>query len=420
MIRCVMTTNSIFTCRKCASRKYRVLWALGESPYGDLYKDSLTEARQLGFNDLTLVRCEDCRLLQLLNNTDTNLLYRDYLYNTSVTNALGKQYEEIAEDLRCRANLSADEFVLEIGSNDGSFLENFTKRGIKCVGVDPASNANVVASSKGVKTIDGFFDEDAIEKISRIGKPKLIICNYVIANVPDLKAFFGCLSKITTDSTMISVITGYHHDQFQIGMFEYVDHDHLTYLTIKDVTELAKRIDFNVVHAKRLEHKGGSIHLLLCSDNSQFVVSPDLEQLRQREGWLEEFGDSTILALASETASRMRLVREILQTYSKLGFELMGIGASMSTTYFLTQLRYPDLKIVLYDDDERKINKYSPKFGFPVRKLEQLKDFISNNNNLAILFAWQHTNKLLSRLKEEKFKGIVLIPLPEPRIEIFE
>ena len=47
-------------------------------------------------------------------------------------------------------------FIVELGSNDGILLENFARKGIKHLGVEPSKNVADVAKERGINTVNDF------------------------------------------------------------------------------------------------------------------------------------------------------------------------------------------------------------------------------------------------------------------------
>jgi hypothetical protein len=101
----------------------------------------------------------------------------------------------------------------------------------------------------------------------------------------------------------------------------------------------------------------------------------------------------------------------LLKAYS--GKILVGIGASISASYLAHYFRIENNFKYLFDDDPRKIGLIAPGTNTPVR---DLKEVGNTENSLAIILSWQHTEILLTRLREERFTGNVLVPLPFPYI----
>ena len=56
-----------------------------------------------------------------------------------------------------RFNLSKNNQIVEIASNDGYLLKNFTNNQIPVLGIEPASNVAKTAEKEGIPTINEFF-----------------------------------------------------------------------------------------------------------------------------------------------------------------------------------------------------------------------------------------------------------------------
>jgi hypothetical protein len=233
----------------------------------------------------------------------------------------------------------------------------------------------------------------------------------VAANVPDPVMFLRLMRSLLAPNGLISIVTGYHPDQFAVNMFEYINHDHLTYLSVTSSAKIAEMAGLRLISARRVEHKGGSIHLLFSPQDSDVPPDESVSQLQQREAWLGI--DS--FTFFKEIEDRVKLLgeatRNLIQQIGNLGFA--GIGASISTTHLLHEFSIGHLVTRLFDDDPNKIGRYSPGFGIEVSPLDDLGH---DEYDTAVLLAWQHKTKLLSRIRETAFQGHVLIPLPRPTI----
>jgi hypothetical protein len=401
-------------CRACGTPFLRTIHHFEATPYGDLYANSRNSAIELENNPLVLSRCRACSLLQLLFTTDLDSQYREYLYFTSVTHKLKEFYLNIASALSQRVDLTQEDLVLDLGSNDGTFLSNFRGNTRKLLGVDPSEPACKEASMGQVEVLNQYFDSSLASTIkNKYGYPRIISCNYTIANVPNLADFFDGISMLTGDNTQINFITGYHLDQFQIGMFDYIGHDHLTYLTVQDFQKLCQSRGLKVNYARRHEHKGGSLEIGIVSTNSTFRIEDSVSQLIQREKWLNSSGDTSIHLMLNRLEQNRNFVTALLSSLKDSGTEILGTGASISTTSLLFNFRIGQFFNHLYDDDPRKIGRFSPGFGIEVQALENIH---SSSSSLNVILAWQHTEKIISRLKEVGYRGLVLVPMPEVKL----
>ena len=391
-------------CRFCEADALRQVFQFLPNAYGDLFEATCEIAKNLERYSIAIARCNSCKLLQLMQNTHLDLQYLDYLYLTSVTNNLAKYYQELTSSYMQELGLERDQYILDIGSNDGAFLKSFLDAGFPVLGVDPSGPASRVATERGISTINDYFSSDVVEKIKlmKIGIG-LISVNYTLANVPSIRDFFRSVSALSTEKTYFSIITGYHPDQFAINMFDYIGHDHLTYFSVSDLKNIANEFGFNLVDVERIEHKGGSIRLLLTKSN--LVPKSSVAQILQRENWMNVSSDTYILEMFARVEYSKQQLNNALAQHKNVG----GIGASISTSYLSVHYQITDKISVLFDDDPQKIGRFSPGSGIEVQSLKRIA---TAPVDCVVILAWQHTLKLLDRLKEENFHGTILIPLP--------
>jgi hypothetical protein len=395
-----------------------LIWDLGPSPFGDKYTTERDVAVNATLHDLALVRCKSCELLQLRTTPEVEEIYDDYLYLSSVTKSLSHVNKLLASRIKQDVLDSEDALVLDIGCNEGILLKSLKDDGFNVLGVEPSKIAAMEAETKGIEIINGYFTRDIVQNIKKRGTPTAIVLSYVLANIPRLFEVFELLSELSDSQTKIYIMSGYHPSQFQINMFEYIDHDHLTYLTISDLDTLGKRHGFQVEDAWTVEQKGGSVICVLGRIKNGGARNGELEQLLQREKWLKIMEDKTIAELQNSVRDRVRIFRQLIQEYSKKGFKILGVGASISTTMFLMRFleknNYPNLEF--FDDDFSKTGKFMPYFGWKVRHMSDLIQESEDVDCLAIVFAWQHESRILDRLRKIGYTGLVMVPSPTIRV----
>ena len=67
--------------------------------------------------------------------------------------------KKYAKYITKKINLKKKSIVLDIGSNDGTCLMNFKKKGMNVLGIDPAKKPCQIAKSKGINSLNNFFDK---------------------------------------------------------------------------------------------------------------------------------------------------------------------------------------------------------------------------------------------------------------------
>ena len=91
------------------------------------------------------------KLVQLSTIVDKEILFpKEYPYTSSTTKILRKNFEELYSECRKIVNLTDENLVIDIGSNDGNLLSNF-KNNHKVLGITP-EKIGKIAIKKGIKT----------------------------------------------------------------------------------------------------------------------------------------------------------------------------------------------------------------------------------------------------------------------------
>lgn len=147
--------KTIIQCRSCESLGLVPFFDLGKQPPANsLLK---TPDQKEDFYQLSLSWCSTCNLVQLNETVDPKELFSSYVWVTGTSKTANEFAQQFCAKLLKRAGDSGKGYVLEVASNDGTFLRPFIDRGIKVLGVDPAENITEMANKAGVPTICEFF-----------------------------------------------------------------------------------------------------------------------------------------------------------------------------------------------------------------------------------------------------------------------
>jgi hypothetical protein len=397
--------KTVTYCRLCQSSDLEILWELEPSPYGDLFCANKEDAKNLPKIDLTLQMCVSCRFIQLGQEVDVNKIYKNYLYNSSNTPNLPNFYNRLSISLINLAQLKPSDLIIDVGSNDGTALLPYLKRGFNVLGVEPSKLPFEKAILSGIPTINDYFTDASVSDcIAKFGHAKLVMANYVSANVPNPVSFFRNLKSLLSEDGMISIVTGYHPDQFSVNMFEYINHDHLSYFSINSAVKLANLTGLKLVSAEKIEHKGGSIHLLFTHAENDTLETESISQLLQREKWMQINQPKFYESLKTRIHQASLDAQKNLPTSG-----LIGIGASISTTHLLHQFQFGDRFDSLLDDDLNKITRYSPGFAIQVNSMRAVNAYKTKH---IVVLAWQHTLQIDRKIREYGYLGTVHSVLP--------
>src|SRR5260370_33962053 len=162
-------------CRVCRSDHLEQFLDPGDTPHGTSLFARYQLGRRQPFYPLRLWFCRDCTTVQIDHTVPKEEMFGEYLYVSGTTETLRRHFRESAERLAERVRLGPGDLVVDIGSNDGTWLECYGPMQLRTVGVEPARNLAAAANVQGIDTLNRFFDAAAAREIlATRGHPKLV------------------------------------------------------------------------------------------------------------------------------------------------------------------------------------------------------------------------------------------------------
>ena len=404
-------------CPLCGSADRSVVLPLVGTPLGDRFAESKQKARALPVFPLEVARCETCGHCFLPDLTATDDSYLHYLFATEQSPGLPAAFAEIVSDIVLRRGVGDGDLVVDIGANDGSWLDCFRSHACEVLAVEPAPGPARIATGRGISVIQDYFSEQSVRASGLLLKaPRVVSMNYVFANIPDPLATLRGIAAISDDETVISILTGYHPAQLAVGMFDYVYHEHVSYFTCQDFVRMADAIGYVVTYAREVPLKGGSVHVEMQRAIAGREQSSLFSTMLKREAWLDEPRDVQWTSTAALIRTTRAVISTALDAARTNGLRIIGYGASHSTTTLLYALGIENQVDVTVDDNPAKHGRFSPGTGVPVASSDILE---ARGRACVVVLAWQHGPRIRDALQTAGFKGTVITPFPKLSIENF-
>lgn len=251
-------------CRLCLS-KVTVQLSLSPAPIDNGHPDN-SGPYSIKY-PLDLAECPSCGHVQLGFSIPGDTLFADYKYRTPESERSRlRDYAELLKHLYPFA-LSADRpKVLEIGSNNGMFVDCLRAVGFFAVGIDPCGPQNGMPrwfSSKSAKNL-----------VFSMGKMKLIVANNVFAHVDDLRNVFVGIAKLLDDDGVVVFEVPYFPNMVERGGFDMVRHEHKDYHTLSPLPRFLAKFGLCIRQYEHNNAHGGSIRVH-CSRGDKGVAVPE-------------------------------------------------------------------------------------------------------------------------------------------------
>ena len=394
-------------CRVCRSERLLPVLDLGPQPLANSLRSDLGE--QLEAVPLNLVFCADCCTSQLTATVEPAELFRDYVWVTGTARTT-RQYSGVFRDRILGVVGQADNcMVVEVASNDGTFLARFQEAGCQVLGVDPAANIIEVTNEAGVATRCDFFDLRVAGEIRvEHGSADVVIARNVIPHVKEIHSIIGGIAHLLEDGiaviefhTASRIVTELHYDS--------IYHEHLFYFSLSTLVSLCERYGLRAFEVFDSPISGGSRVLVLARTNR--AVSPAL-----RDAMAEEeaagLNDHRAWEAFGRASKRHALeLHDVVQNRSR-GSRIVGYGASARSS---TMLNYAgitsDCVAAVIDENPYKQGRYTPGTDLPIVSRPEGLGLLGREGTLLLL-AWNFADEILGGLRRDGINNDVIVPLP--------
>jgi len=326
------------------------------------------------------------------------MFHDEYAFFSRQSKFMQAHFKEYAKWVESNYLSSKDDFVVEIGSNDGIMLENFKNMGLKHLGVDPSSNVVEVARSHGVNSVVSFFGlESAKDIVREYGHAKALISANVMCHLPDLNDIGLGAYHLLEDDGVLIFEDPYLGDMLNKVSYDQIYDEHVFIFSAMSVSQIFGRSGFELINLYPVETHGGSMRYVLAKKGVRDidpVVNKTLQDEKDNKLHLKETYD---IFKTNCEESKSRLLNLLNDAYDN-GLKVAGYGATSKST---TILNYCGIQkhLIEYISDTTPIkqDKLSPGVHIPVKSYDY---FQKNLPDIVLLLAWNHSEEII--LKEEK------------------
>lgn len=363
---------------------------------------------------LTLKFCADCGHLQLVDIIDPEILFRDYVYVSGTSPSFVAHFERYAASICERLTLTENDLVLDIGSNDGTLLKQFQKRGIGVLGIDPAEAISKSANDSGVPTLCAFFSPATAAGIcAERGHAKVITANNVFAHIDDLTSVVKGVRELLSPDGLFVFEVSYLVDVYQGTLFDTIYHEHLDYHRVGPLRRFFDRFGMTLVDAERVSTHGGSLRGF--ARVGKHSVSDAIEALESLETQLGLNDVETFRKLQQRIEQTGQELSSLLSGLRDAGRSIAAYGAPAKATTLMHQFGLSS-SIISYviDDSPWKQGLFTPGLGLPVVSADILSD---DPPDYLVVLAWNFADPIIA--KNTQFAeegGRFIVPLPTLQI----
>jgi hypothetical protein len=344
------------------------------------------------------------------------ILFRDYIYFSSTSTTICSHFAALANEVLDKY-ASSNDLVVEIASNDGVLLKNMIGKGVRPLGVEPATNIAKVANEAGVETLNDFFNSQTARKIlSERGEAKVILANNVFAHIPDLNDCVKGMELLLHKQGAVIIEFPQLYDLHENLEFDTVYHEHLSYFSLKPLMHLFSKFGMELFDAKKFPVNGGTLRIYVQKKGGLHRINSEgLEALLSKEEKAGLYSPEAYDMFAKDVEKLRADLVSLLSDLKKNGKKIAIYSAPAKGNTLLNYCKIgTDLVEYAVDKSPAKQGLLTPGMHIPVYGLDRLG---KDRPDYLLILAWNLKDEIMAQQGGfAKAGGRFIIPVPKPKI----
>ena len=384
---------------KCRITKQncKIFLNLGKMPIANGFLKKKDFKKEYFFS-LKVAFCEPLKLVQLVSHPEPKKMFnKNYPFYTSSSKYMISHFKKYSDWIK-KNFLSKTGNLLELGSNDGTFLKNFSNN-FK-VGFEPSKSVHDLAKKKGLNSINKFFNLLSIKPfLKKKIKFDVIVGSNVICHIPDQNNLIKSFDKLLSEKGFIIFEEPYLGSMYKKTSYDQIYDEHIFMFSASSVDRIYKKHGFKLIDAIPQKTHGGSMRYVITR-NKNTRISNRLKKILFKENkfLIDSFKGCQVFKKKVEN-SKTKLTKKLLKL-KKEGHKICGYGATSKSTTILNYCKINSNIIdCIFDTTKDKIGKFSPGMHIPIR---DYKYFKKSKYKKIFLFAWNHKKEILKKEKNLK------------------
>jgi len=382
---------------RISKKESKVFLNLGKMPLANGFIKK-NQIKKEYFYPLKVAFNKELSLIQLVNNPPPKKMFNDkYPFYTSSSNYMKNHFNNFAKFVK-KNYLKKDSLIIELGSNDGTFLSHFNKK--NSFGFEPSKSVHNVAKKKGIKSINKFFNLKNTKILKKnYNNFDLIIGSNVFCHIPNQIELIKTIDKLLSKTGTIILEEPYLGSMYKKVSYDQIYDEHIYMFSLSSIKKIYNLFNFELIDAIEQTTHGGSIRYILkrkgqAKKSKRLINLLKLEKKNNVDSFkgCEKFKKKV-------QKSKINLKRKINKILLS-GAKICGYGATSKSTTILNYCKINHAHIdCIFDTTPDKINKLTPGTHIPIK---DYKYFNESGYKNVFLFAWNHKKEILKKEKNKK------------------
>jgi hypothetical protein len=406
--------TAIDKCRISGSNNLISVLKLGNQELTGVFPSSKHEPVAEG--PLELVWCPDSGLLQLAHSFDPSQMYgENYGYRSGLNQSMVRHLTNKAGQLERLANLRAGDIVLDIGSNDATFLKAYKTPGIERTGIDPTAAKFSEYYTDDIRVKADFFNAKNYHSL-RDHPAKIVTSIAMFYDLDDPIAFARDIADVLAPDGVWHFEQSYMPAMLRTLSYDTICHEHIEYYSLGAVRRILDAAGMKIVDVQMNAINGGSFAVTAAKATDAVAQNSALvDWLLAREEAMGLGTPKPYRDFEERTFRHRADLTKLVKSLVKAGKRVLGYGASTKGNVTLQFCGLTDKDILaIAEVNPEKFGSYTPGSRIPIVSEAEAR---AMKPDYFLVLPWHFRDGILQREQEYIASGGRFI-FPFPEIEV--
>ena len=389
------------SCKNCKSRSLKKIINIGNQPLSShFYPKKINKLKNYS---LDLYICQKCNLVQFKSLPKLDDMYGlNYGYRTSLSPLMIEHMKK--KFLRNKNDLIKKKCnILDIGCNDGTFLNFFKKfKNVNLYGIDPSAEKFKKYHSKKINLIVDYFERNKIQKRFKNINFELITSFAMFYDIEDPNSFCNDINKLLTKNGKWILELSYFPLLLENLTYDQICHEHVTYYTLTTFENIIKKNGLKILDFSLNSINGGSIEIICSKKNAKH--SPNIKKINLQKNFEKKINQESYHNFNRRVSNVKKTLNLFLE---KNKGKVIGYGASTKGNIVLNHCGIDDKKLkYICDANPYKFNRFTPGSNIKIISKQKMR---SLKPKFLLVLIWSFRKEVIQQEKNFLNKGGKLI-----------
>jgi hypothetical protein len=388
---------------------------LGHQALTGIFPESSSVAVTVG--PLELVWCPNSGLLQLKHSYEPSEMYgENYGYRSGLNQSMIDHLTQKVRYLESISNVSGDDVVLDIGSNDCTTLKAYNSSGLQRIGIDPTGNKFKEFYPSDIKLVADFFNRSAYYQATN-KRAKVITSIAMFYDLESPIKFAQEVAQVLSQDGIWHFEQSYMPSMLRLNSYDTICHEHLEYYSLGSVQNILEKAGLKIVDVIMNNINGGSFAVTAthAASSAHKTNSTVINWLLEQENKMGLYTPKPYREFEERVFRHREDLSRLIKNLVADGKKVLGYGASTKGNVVLQFCGLTSKEIpAIADVNPEKFGRVTPGSHIPIISEQEAKNM---KPDYFLVLPWHFKDNILRREHEYlKQGGRFIFPFPEIEI----